>query len=173
MRENLILLGFDMKTIGITVDEPTDPSVTGLHINPLEFLAVILNLWIALNIISTANLSPLDYIIDLLSDNTTALSWMHVAATTPNPDLQRLARFASAILVQAACLLTRVQPLPVCEMSALPPADQAAINDSVSAFVTQDRGHIRLGNDGSSDSSLFFLPAGSTACTLRSSLQPS
>jgi hypothetical protein len=28
----------------------------------------------------------------------------------PNPELQQLAHFASALLVQAACLLTRVQP---------------------------------------------------------------
>jgi len=109
-RDALVDFGFHMKTIGTTIDEPTDPTITGLHINPLEFLAVIINLWIALKIISTGNLSATGYIISLLSDNTTALSWMHVAATTPNPELQQLARFASALLVQAARLLTRVQP---------------------------------------------------------------
>jgi hypothetical protein len=115
-RETLVDFGFNMKIIGRTNDEPTDPTVTGLHINPLEFLAVVINLWIALKIISLGDLSPLGYIISLLSDNTTALSWMHVAATTPNPELQQLARFASALLVQAARLLTRVQPshIPGC-----------------------------------------------------------
>jgi hypothetical protein len=38
---------------------------------------------------------------------------MHVAATTPNPEFQQLARFASALLVQAARLLTHVQPLHI------------------------------------------------------------
>jgi hypothetical protein len=50
------------------------------------------------------------FILNLLSDNTTALSWTHVAATTPIPALQQLARFASALLVQATRLLTSVQP---------------------------------------------------------------
>jgi hypothetical protein len=39
----------------------------------------------------------------------------------------------------------------------LPPAAQAAINVSKHTFITTDRGHIRLGNDGSFDSrSQFF-----------------
>jgi hypothetical protein len=85
--------------------------VQGLHINLLEFLAVVINLWLALNIISTGSMCPTGYILDLLLDNTTALSWMYVTATTQNPDLQQLAHFASALLVQAARLLTCVQPL--------------------------------------------------------------
>jgi hypothetical protein len=108
--EDLILFGFDMKPIGKANDEPITSNATGLHINPLEFLAVIINLWLALKLITEAPSCPTGYIIDLLSDNTTALSWMHAAATTPNPDLQQLARFAFALLVHAARVLTRVQP---------------------------------------------------------------
>ncbi len=100
-----------MKTIGMANDEPIASDAQGLHINPLDFLAVIINLWLYLKIISDGSLCLTGYIINLLSDNTMALSWMHVAATTPNPKLQQLAHFASALLVQAACLLTRVQPL--------------------------------------------------------------
>jgi hypothetical protein len=110
MWEALVEFGFHMKTIGVMIYESTDPTVTGLHINPLKFLAVIINLWIALKIISMGDLCPTRSIISLLSDNTTALSWMHVVATTPNPELQQLAHFASALLVQAARLLTHVQP---------------------------------------------------------------
>jgi hypothetical protein len=51
------------------------------------------------------------YVVDLLSDNMSALSWMKITAAMRNPDLQPLARFASALLVQASCLLTRVQPI--------------------------------------------------------------
>jgi hypothetical protein len=109
-REDLIIFGFNMKSIGPTTDEPTDPAQQGLHINPLEFLAAIINLWLALKCISLSLPCRTGTILDLLSDNTTALSWTHVAATTPNPALQQLARFASALLVQAARLLTRVQP---------------------------------------------------------------
>jgi hypothetical protein len=92
-------------------DEPIAPDAKGLHIKPLEFLAVIINLWVALKLIGEGDLCLTGFVIDLLSDNTTCLSWMHVAATTPNPELQQLARFASALLVQAACLLTCLQPL--------------------------------------------------------------
>jgi hypothetical protein len=112
-REDLIAFDFHMKTIGMSTDKPTDPAAQGLHINPLEFLAVIINLWLALKIIGDNPLCLTGSIIDLFSDNTTTLSWMHVAATTPNHELQQLARFASALLVQAARLLTRVQPLHI------------------------------------------------------------
>jgi hypothetical protein len=109
-REDLVAFGFNMKAIGPTTDEPTEPAQEGLHINPLEFLAAIINLWLALKCISLGLPHRTGIILDLLSDNTTCLSWTHVAATTPNPALQQLARFASALLVQAARLLTRVQP---------------------------------------------------------------
>jgi hypothetical protein len=91
-----------MKTIGPASDEPTTSDAHGLHINPLKFLAIIINLWLALKIIHDGSLCPTGYIIDLLSDNTTALSWIHAAAMTPNPDLHQLAHFASALHVQAA-----------------------------------------------------------------------
>ena len=101
-QEDLLEFGFNMKPIGQLIDEPVDPTTTGLHINPLEFLAIIINLWLALKLIDDGPLCLTGSIIDLLSDNTTALSWMHVAATTPNTELQQLACFASALLVQAA-----------------------------------------------------------------------
>jgi hypothetical protein len=83
-REALVEFGFHMKTIGVMIDKPMDPTVTSVHINPLEFLDSIINfLRIALKIISMGDLCPTGYIISLLSDNSTALSWMHVAATTP------------------------------------------------------------------------------------------
>jgi hypothetical protein len=41
------------------------------------------------------------YVLDLLSDNTSALLWMYFTAGTPNPMIQPLAPFASALLVQA------------------------------------------------------------------------
>jgi hypothetical protein len=47
--------------------------------------------------------------------------------------------------------------LPAGGMSDLPPAAEAAINTSVTSFLTKDRGHIRLGNDGSADSRFVFF----------------
>jgi hypothetical protein len=108
-REDLLLLGFPLKLVNSADGEP-DSDAAGLHINPLEFIAAIVNLWLLLKIVSTLPPCDTGYIIDLLSDNTSALSWLKVTAATRNPDLQPLARFASALLVQASRLLTRVQP---------------------------------------------------------------
>jgi hypothetical protein len=108
-REDLLLLGFPLKLVNSADGEPGSDAA-GLHINPLEFIAAIVNLWLLLKIVSTLPPCDTGYIIDLLSDNTSALSWLKVTAATRNPDLQPLARFASALLVQASRLLTRVQP---------------------------------------------------------------
>ena len=47
-------------------------------------------------------------IIHLLSDNTTALSWIFYVTLTPNQLLQCLARLYVVLLVAAYCLLTHV-----------------------------------------------------------------
>jgi hypothetical protein len=87
-----------------------DPEQMGLYINPLEFLATIINLWLLLRLVGTFPECSTGYIIDLLSDNTSALSWMKVTATTWDSRLQPLARFASSHLLHARSLLTRIQP---------------------------------------------------------------
>jgi hypothetical protein len=143
----------------------------GLHINPLEFLAFIINLWLALKIIGGDPICMSGFIIDLLSDNITALSWMHVAATTPNPELQQLAHFASALFEQEQ--RSRYPKLMIKEWASsfvgtqyftalsaedvlnLPTPARAAGNSSISNFLTQDRG-VRQGNGGTADSRFVF-----------------
>ncbi len=109
-RADLIALGFKMKQIDKYAQEPLDASTEGLHINPLEFLAVIVNMWLVVKLIMSLPQVLTGYIIDLLSDNTSALSWMRLTAQTRDPRLQPLARFASMLLVVASRHLTRVQP---------------------------------------------------------------
>jgi hypothetical protein len=109
-QEDLLLLGFPLKMVNTLTGEPAALDTKGLHINPLEFLACIVNLWVLLKSIQKLPERATGYIIDLLSDNTSALSWLKVTAATRNPDLQPLARFASALLIQASRVLTRVQP---------------------------------------------------------------
>jgi hypothetical protein len=108
-RQDLIDLGFAMKIIDSYKEEPLDAASAGLHINPLEFLGCIINLWIVIKLVQNLPPRQTGYIIDLLSDNTSALSWMKLTATTRDPRLQPLARFASTLLVLASQLLTRVQ----------------------------------------------------------------
>jgi hypothetical protein len=109
-RTDLIRLGFPMKVIDKYAAEPLDATSDGLHINPLEFLATIINLWILIKLVRTLPPNKTGYIIDLLSDNTSALSWLRVTASTRDPRLQPLCRFASTLLVVASQHLTRVQP---------------------------------------------------------------
>jgi hypothetical protein len=112
-REDLAHSGFRMKQLGTNSQEPTEPSAEGLHINPLEFIAALINLWIALRMIMDFEPRNGGYVLGLLSDNTSALSWMSVASRTPDPLLQGLAQLGSALLVRAAALLTKVVPSPI------------------------------------------------------------
>jgi hypothetical protein len=110
MRADLVQLGFNMKIIDRFAAEPVEPSSEGLHINPLEFIACIINLWLLIKLVQAAPRRLTGNIIDLWSDNTSALSWMRVTAATRDPRLQPLARLASTFLVIASQHLTRVQP---------------------------------------------------------------
>jgi len=78
-REDLGQAGFDMKAI----NEDTcklDGTNYGLHINILEYIAIIIELWFVIILIT--RLGPRDsrYVMTLKSDNTSALSWMCYAA---------------------------------------------------------------------------------------------
>ena len=109
-RDDMIRFGFDMKAIGRLSSEPVRGKTPGLHINPLEYVAALVNLWISLVLIIEAGDRDGGYILQLNADNTTALAWMSEAARTPDPFLQGLARLGSALLVAAARLLTKVLP---------------------------------------------------------------
>jgi hypothetical protein len=129
MREDLLRAGFQLKPIRADTEEPIDPLAKGLLINPLEFLAGILNIWVALKIILTTGARSGGYIVGEKSDNTTALSWMSVASRTPDPLLQGLARFGSALLVAAARLLTKIVPLHI----------QGILNNEADALSRRDK----------------------------------
>ncbi len=99
-----------MKVIDKYVEEPLDATSAGLHINPFEYIAAIVNLWLIVKLVSSLPKLATGYVVDLLSDNTSALSWLQVTAQTRDPQFQPLDRFASTLLVVASQHLTRVQP---------------------------------------------------------------
>jgi hypothetical protein len=105
MRDALLFYGFPMKHID-TAGEPADFDEKGLHINPLEFIAIIINVWLALKLIETYPYVSTGYIIKLLSDNTSAISWLRTAGKCQDPGIRRLARLASSLLVRACSLTT-------------------------------------------------------------------
>ena len=108
MYEDLVQLGFSMKAISL-MGEPLDPTAEGLHINPLEFIAVIINLWLGLKMLEADPASATGEIIALFSDNTTANSWLRYCSKVPDPRLRALARVASLLLTRASLLNTRFQ----------------------------------------------------------------
>jgi len=98
-REELIALGFEMKVIDAMTNEPLDPADPGgLHINVLEFVGLIVNLWIVLYFVRLAPNQPGGHIIELLADNTSALSWLRFAARCHEPAVRHLAYFAHLLL---------------------------------------------------------------------------
>jgi hypothetical protein len=87
-RDDLASFGFPMYE-----DEPKKDE-EGLHINILEFIAIIITLWMALRRVKPGE-QP---IVLATADNTSALSWMAFAARTKRPVVRRLARFCQALL---------------------------------------------------------------------------
>jgi hypothetical protein len=51
-----------------------------LHLNILEFVGVIINVWLAIHFAKQDGHKAGGHIIQILADNTSALSWMHYAA---------------------------------------------------------------------------------------------
>jgi hypothetical protein len=81
------------------LDAPID--ATGLHINILEFLAIILNLWFVLWATRALGAPLGGWILSLRTDNTSALSWLQHSARARNPIVRRLSRFLIQMLLQA------------------------------------------------------------------------
>jgi len=95
-RSDLVAAGFDMKALAADTSEP-DGTSDGLHINVLEFIALIINLWFTLAIIRRMGPRLGGYIISLLADNTSALSWLRYAARSHRPLVRELSRFAMGL----------------------------------------------------------------------------
>ena len=179
-RQDLIDAGFDMKSIDEDTSEP-DGTSDGLHINVLEFVAMIIELWFVIILIQRHGPYPGGYIVQLLGDNTTALSWLRYAARSHRPIVRDLSRFAMALTLSCplslklsgkhlkgklnigADALSRpnglsnvglryTNALPTLELSSLSGPLRALVHDSYDHFISQDRGSIRAGNDKTFDS---------------------
>ena len=75
------------------------PHPTGkLHINVLEFIAVFINTWLCVTLLSPRPLPPGGWILHLRADNTSALSWMQHASRSRHPRVQDITRGFAALL---------------------------------------------------------------------------
>jgi hypothetical protein len=95
-RDDLIQVGFDMKAIDEDSGEP-DGTSDGLHINVLEFIAMIIELWFVITKISEKGPIAGGYIVSLRGDNTSAISWLRYAARSHRPLVRELSRFAMGL----------------------------------------------------------------------------
>jgi hypothetical protein len=109
-RQELILHGFNMREIDSAGEAVPPNSVSGsghgaesdtLHINVLEFVGIIINIWIVLSVMRTSKSWRRDggHIISVLADNTSALSWLRHAARSRRPAIRNLAYFCQCLLL--------------------------------------------------------------------------
>jgi hypothetical protein len=102
LRDDLLTLGFSMKAIN-SANEPSDLfNPEGVHINLLEFVGVVINLFIAIKLLLRLDTPPTGFVLELIADNTSALAWLKYAATTENQSVRALARLASCLIMHAS-----------------------------------------------------------------------
>ena len=71
------------------------------HINILEFIAIIINIWMFIKIGKKLESDPkFEHIIHARTDNTSALSWLMHASRTKKPPVRNLARHFQLLLTQ-------------------------------------------------------------------------
>jgi hypothetical protein len=101
---DLALFGFKMRNLTRKIKLPDET-----HINLLEFLAMIINVVLTLSVLANDPiLQKQQHIIEVLTDNTSALSWMQRSARSRRPDVRNMARFLQAIITYSTLTL-RVQ----------------------------------------------------------------
>jgi hypothetical protein len=91
--DDLLDFGFALEWLkeeATTVDSE-DPDY--LHINILELITLIINIWLALVFITHDGNIAGGHIIAMLADNTSALSWLQYASQTNHPMVCKLTHF--------------------------------------------------------------------------------
>ena len=96
---DLVACGFDMKVVAKYKSEPIHHDDKGLHINILEFIALIINLWMSIHFIRKQSDKPGGHVLLLEADNTSALSWLRHAARCHSLPVRNLAFFAHALFI--------------------------------------------------------------------------
>ena len=82
----------------------------GMHINLLEFVALIINVWCAVKFIKRwlGKGAVRDFIAKFLADNTSAISWLKYAGRSNKLPVRNLARLLTALLIHVSDLPLQV-----------------------------------------------------------------
>ncbi|GKY94657.1 hypothetical protein MPSEU_000431100 [Mayamaea pseudoterrestris] len=108
--EDLAACGFKTRNVQT---RPLQGPITDddYHINVLEFVAIIINVVLSIAVYKNCPIRRhQQHIFNVLSDNTSALSWMRHAARCNKPHVRRLARFFHAIVTYSTLFLRQVPP---------------------------------------------------------------
>ena len=107
-RKDMVISGFSMKELDENFQEldrwtPAEQLPEGhanlLHINPLEFIAIIINIWFLLHFICKEAPREGGHHVLVRADNTSAISWMKYAARSHKKPIRNLAYFLQSLLL--------------------------------------------------------------------------
>jgi hypothetical protein len=100
-RADLIATGFAMRETDNDGNEDAmrETDTDTLHINVLEFVAIIINLWMVIAFIKREPDKKGGHIVSVLADNTSALSWFRYAARSHKPAVRNLAFLCHCLIV--------------------------------------------------------------------------
>jgi hypothetical protein len=106
--------GFDLSIVRQINTSLQDFPVHATHINVLEFVAIIVNLWFMLHFVRQQAPPPGGHVVAIVADNTSALSWLRFAARQRSPPIRHLALFCHSLLTlsQTSEFLT-VEPIHI------------------------------------------------------------
>ena len=103
--DELVQAGFHMIALEPLAEQDisTSPTDGQLHINILEFFAVIISTWFCLWHIHTFEPNKVGgHILSILGDNTSALSWLRHSTQSRTPMVRCLSRLLVFILTKSA-----------------------------------------------------------------------
>ena len=107
-RQELTDAGFKMRELDnegqdrykwCTAEQLPPEAAEWLHINPLEFIAIIINCWFAILEVRKDPTKPGGHIIAVRADNTSALSWLRYAARSQRRVIRNLAYFLHGLIL--------------------------------------------------------------------------
>jgi hypothetical protein len=100
-RQELLAHGFPMREIDASGEAiPTNQDEPDkLHINILEFVGIVINIWLVISLLRHADAVTGGHVISVLADNTSALSWLRHAARARRPAINNLAYLCQCLLL--------------------------------------------------------------------------
>ena len=97
-RAQLLQIGFNMRAIDADGEAIRRADPDSLHINVLEFLAIIINVWFCIRYTKQDPDKAGGHIVQITADNTSALSWFRYAARSHRPVVRTLAYICHCII---------------------------------------------------------------------------